>query len=250
MFGTDRSTTTSPDKARSLRGVRILNDLEPRELALLAAECDWRSYARNDIIFSAGQGGTRGDVVFVVAGSVRLARPTGPNGRIAYVDVNAGGQFGETGILGLDDSDLAAIAREDTLIALLPEARFSELLARQESVSRALLFQYAKLLRAREAASEAASGSQPGATGVQRVYAELLALAEPQAPGGAAGEAHGGLFVARLPRHRELADRLSTTEEVVAGAIAELVRLEIAERDYPGLRIRNEAALRRICDSR
>jgi CRP/FNR family transcriptional regulator, cyclic AMP receptor protein len=249
MFGTDRVAQISPDKARSLRGIRILADLEPKELALLAAECHWRSHARNDIIFSAGQGGTRGDVVFVVSGSVRLARPSGPNGRISYVDIHAGGQFGETAILGLDDSDLAAIAREDALIALLPETHFSELLARQESVSRALLFQYAKLLRAREAATEAASESRPGATGAQRVYAELLALAEPRGPASGAG-GQGDLFVARLPRHRELADRLSTTEEVVAGAIAELVRLEIAERDYPGLRIKNEAALHRICESR
>lgn len=246
MFGTDRSAQSSPENTRSLRGIRILADVEPRELALLSAECDWRSYARNDIIFSAGQGGTRGDVVFVVSGVVRLARPTGAAGRISYVDVFAGGQFGETGILGLDDGDLTAIAREDTLIALLPEGRFSELLSRQESVSRALLFQYAKMLRSREAATGAASEAQPGATGAQRVYAELLALAEPRAQ----GDARGGLIVPRLPRHRELADRLSTTEEVVAGAIAELVRLEIAERDYPGLWVKNEAALRRICESR
>ena len=245
MFGTDRSTQSSPENTRSLRGIRILADVEPRELTLLAAECDWRSYARNDIIFSAGQGGTRGDVVFVVQGAVRLARPTGTAGRISYVDVFAGGQFGETGILGLDDGDLTAIAREDTLIALLPEARFSELLSHQESVSRALLLQYAKMLRSREAAAGAASEAQPGATGAQRVYAELLALAEPRAQ----GDARGGLIVPRLPRHRELADRLSTTEEVVASAIAELVRLEIAEHDYPELWVKNEAALRRICQS-
>ncbi|HUD52977.1 cyclic nucleotide-binding domain-containing protein [Parvibaculum sp.] len=251
MFGTDRSTHSSPDKARSLRGIRILGDLEPKELALLAAECDWRSYARNDVVFSAGQGGTLGEVVFVVSGAIRLARPTGPNGRISYVDIQAGGQFGETGILGLDDDDLTAIARDDTLLALLPEARFSELLGRQESVSRALLCQYAKLLRAREAAAGTAEDTRPGSTGAQRVYAELLALAEPRGPAqGATGEAQGGLFVPRLPRHRELADRLSTTEEVVAAAIAELVRLDIAERDYPGLRIKNEASLRGLCGTR
>jgi hypothetical protein len=85
----------------------------------------------------------------------------------------------------------------------------------------------------------------PGATGSQRVYGELLALGEPRV---AAGEARPGLFIARLPRHRELADRLSTTEEVVAGAIAELVRLGIAEREYPGLLVSDEAALRSLCE--
>src|SRR5690606_12680868 len=117
---------------------------------------------------------------------------------------------------------LTAMAREDCVLAAMPEPVFVELLGREESVSRALLCQYAGLLRQRDAASAAASDNVPGATGSQRIYAELLALGEPRTA--SSGE-KPGLFIARLPRHRELADRLSTTEEVVAGAIAELVRL-------------------------
>lgn len=242
MFGRDRLGQPAAANGRTLRGIRIFRDLGPRELALIAAECSWRTFSRNDIILSAGQGSGR-DVHLVAAGSVRLARPTGPNGRIAYTDIEAGGQFGEMSIFGVPDGDLTAIARDDTVLAILPEDRFVELLSREESVSRALLCQYAQLLRAREAASVAASEGKPGLTGPQRVYAELLALAEPR-PGGE------GLFVPRLPRHRELADRLSTTEEVVASAIAELVRLGLAERDYPGLAIKDEAAMRRLCEIR
>lgn len=244
MFGRERPGQPAATKARSLRDIRIFRDLAPRELSLLGAECHWRDIARNDIILSAGQGATLGDVHFVVSGSVRLARPTGPNGRIAYTDIEAGGQFGEAAIFGVDDGDLTAIAREETLLATMPEERFAELLSREESVSRSLLCQYAQLLRAREAAASAASEGRPGLTGAQRVYAELLALSEPR------GEGRSGLFVARLPRHRELADRLSTTEEVVASAIAELVRLGIAERDYPGLLIKDETAMRRLCEIR
>lgn len=247
MFGTDRSGRPAPAKARSLRGINVFQDLAPRELALLAAECTWRRFARNDVILSAGQGGTRGDVYFVVSGSVRLARSTGLNGRVTYTDIGAGGQFGESSIFGVDDIDLTAIARDETLLAIMPEERFIDLLSREESVSRSLLCQYAQLLRTREAAGSAVSEGRPGLTGAQRVYAELLALAEPRA---ADGERAGELFVPRLPRHRELADRLSTTEEVVAGAIAELVRLGLAERDYPGLAISDEAAVRHLCESR
>jgi CRP-like cAMP-binding protein len=244
MFGTDRHHQSTEAKAGGLRDIRIFVDLSPKELALLASECRWSKFARGDVVLSAGQGAV-GEVMFVVRGSVRLARPTGPNGRIAYTDIEAGCQFGEMSLFGVNDGDLTAMAREDGVLATMPETVFVELLGREESVSRALLCQYATLLRLREAAAGAASEEMPGATGTQRVYGELLALGEPRT---ASGDARPGLFIARLPRHRELADRLSTTEEVVAGAIAELVRLGLAEREYPGLLISDEAALRSLCE--
>jgi CRP-like cAMP-binding protein len=244
MFGTDRHHQSPQDKAGGLRDIRIFVDLSPKELALLASECRWSKFSRGDIIVSAGQGVT-GEVMFVARGSVRLARPTGPSGRIAYTDIEAGNQFGEMSLFGVSDNDLTAMAREDGVLAIMPEAVFVELLGREESVSRALLCQYATLLRLREATAGAASDEMPGATGTQRVYGEVLALGEPRM---ASGTIKPGLFIARLPRHRELADRLSTTEEVVAGAIAELVRLGLAEREYPGLLVTDEAALRSLCE--
>jgi len=125
----------------------------------------------------------------------------------------------------------------------MKEDRFAELLSREESVSRALLCQYARLLRGQEAMGPSSVSAGDGAvegTGAQRLYIELLALAEPHVD----KNGKDALLIARLPRHRILADRISTTEEAVARAIAELVRSGIAERDYPGLVIRDEAALR------
>jgi len=251
MFGeAERGTSAMPEKAHSLRGIRILSDLAPRELALLAAECAWRTFARDDIIMSPSQDAARGEILFVAYGSVRLARPTGPNGRIVYRDIAAGGQFGEMSLFGIDETDMAAVARDETLLAAMPEQRFLQLLAREESVSRSLLCQYARLLREREAAG-AAETRADGATDTQRLYAELLALAEPRPSMSLPGEDRtGSLFIARLPRHRELADRLSITEQIVAAAIADLVRMDIAEREYPGLVIKDEAALRRLCEER
>jgi CRP-like cAMP-binding protein len=242
MLQTDRHPQTAADNARSLRDIRIFADLAPKELALLAAECAWHHFNNGDVVQSAGRGDTHGEVMFVVCGSVRLARPMGPSGRIVYKDVEAGGQFGEMSLFGVNEDDLTVISREDSVLAVMHEATFMDLLGREESVSRALLCQYATLLRLRENAT--AAEEIPGATGAQRVYGELLSLAEPRA---AAGDKGPGLFVARLPRHRELADRLSTTEEVVAAAIAELVRRGIAQRDYPGLFIADEIALRGLC---
>jgi CRP/FNR family cyclic AMP-dependent transcriptional regulator len=236
-----RSMTT--DGSRSLSDIRMFSGLAPRELALLAAECEWRDVSRNEIICSTAQGASPDGVIFVVRGAVRLARPVGAAGRIAYVDVAEGGQFGEMAIFGVADPDLTALAREDGTVATLSGQRFLELLAREESVSRALLCQYAGLLRRHEEMSKTPTDQANEGTGAQRVYAELLALAEPSSAEGGAGALH----IARLPRHRELADRVATTEEVVARAIAELVRAGIAARDYPGLVVKDEAALRALC---
>jgi CRP-like cAMP-binding protein len=237
----------APDCTRSLAGIRILSSLSARELALLAVECEWRAISCNDIILNLAQGGGMNGVTFVVEGSVRLARSIGGAGRIAYTDIGTGGQFGEMAVFGVTETDLTALAREDGLIATLSENRFLELLSREESVSRALLCQYARLLRERETGARPADpGDRHGeGTGAQRVYRELLALAEPHRdPDG--GEC---LRIDRLPRHRALAARVDTTEEAVARAIAELVRRGIASRDYPGLVVTDEAALRALCET-
>ncbi|MES1989433.1 MAG: Crp/Fnr family transcriptional regulator [Pseudomonadota bacterium] len=244
MFSNDHQNQRAQDVIGGLREIRIFADLAPKELALLASECGWRRFSRGDIIMSAGA--ENDDVWLVVRGAVRLARTTGPDGRIAYLDIEAGGQFGEMSLFGVDDAELTAIANEDCVLAVMAETIFVELLGREESVSRALLCQYARQLRQRDAASVAASVSIPGATPIQRVYSELLALGETRL---AIGDTEGGLLIARMPRHRELADRLSTTEAVVAGAIAELVRLGIAKREYPGLFISDEKALKSLCKS-
>ena len=243
MFISERHENSTQEMAGGLRDINIFSDLSPKELALLAAECVWQKFSRGDIIVSAGQGAGDREVCFVVRGGVRLARPTSVDGRIAYSDIEAGGQFGEMSFFGVEDSGLTVIAREDCVLAVMPEDVFVEVLGREESVSRALLTQYARLLRQRDAASVAASTSVPGTTATQRIYGELLALGEPRLLNAGAKP---GLFIARLPRHRELADRLSTTEEVVASAIADLIRLGIAEREYPGLLIIDEAAMRNL----
>lgn len=243
--GVQAGRDIAPDHTRSLAGIQILASLHQRELALLAVECEWQTVSRNDIILNLAQGSGMNGVIFVVEGAVRLARSMGSAGRIAYTDVDAGGQFGEMAAFGVTEADLTAVAREDGLIAILSESRFLELLAREESVSRALLCQYARLLRERETGVPPSdSGNRQGeGTGAQRVYRELLALAEPHRdPDGCEC-----LRIDRLPRHRALAARVDTTEEVVARAIAELVRRGIASRDYPGLVVTDEAALRSMC---
>lgn len=248
MFGGISQGEQAQGSGRSLARIAILSDLPRKELALLSTECEWREMTGEEIVLSSSAGDVLEGVVFVVAGTVRLARPNGLTGQVDYLDVAAGGQFGEMAVFGIPDPDLTVVAREDGLLAILPQTRFEELLTREESVSRALLFQYAHRLRSgRDAEPDDRSSSDGSLSGEQRVYGELISLAEPRA--GDEGKP-GGLFVARLPRHRELASRLFTTEEVVARAIAGLVRDGVAVREYPGLFIRDEQILRHLYEDK
>ncbi|MEQ8299356.1 MAG: Crp/Fnr family transcriptional regulator [Parvibaculaceae bacterium] len=241
--GSSRNATAG-GQARTLAGIGILAGLPQRELSLLAVECIWRAVVPNEILLNLMQGDTLDGVTFVVSGGVRLARSVGDGGRVVYTDVNAGGQFGEMSTFGVAETDLTVVAREEGLVASLSEARFLDLLSREESVSRSLLCQYARLLREREVSGLREGAPAVEGTGAQRVYGELLALAEPHKN----GDGQECLRIAKLPRHRELAARLDTTEEVVARAIADLVREGIAVRDYPGLIVGDRTALLSLCE--
>ena len=241
--GAGNGRSMSADHARTLSGIGILAGLPQRELSLLAVECAWRKVDAGEILLNIGQGDTLDGVTFVVRGGVRLARNLGDGGRIAYTDVSEGGHYGEMGAFGVAETDLTVVAREEGLVATLAEARFLDLLSREESVSRSLLCQYARLLRAKETSDFGTARPVPEGTGAQRVYGELLALAEPHED----EEGRERLRIARLPRHRELAARVDTTEEVVARAIADLVREGIAVRDYPGLIVADRSALLALC---
>ena len=56
----------------SLASIHILSSLTPRELALLAVECRWRSLSRNEIILNQAQGDELDGVIFVVLAAIVL----------------------------------------------------------------------------------------------------------------------------------------------------------------------------------
>ena len=119
------------------------------------------------------------------------------------------------------------VAAESTLVAVLPSARFIELLREHGEVTFALLQRLTGMVRMGDV--RIMELSTLAAT--QRVYAELLRMARPDA-------AVPSLWVIHpLPPLREIASRISTTRETVARALSQLYPTGLVRRKGKSLYI-------------
>lgn len=203
----------------------------------LLERCEIRAYSQGDVILplAAGEGG---EVAFVLAGSVRVGAAPGETGRIEWEDLEQGGYYGALSAFDPRCPLGSVIAREDCTLAILPAAEFIAALKRNGRTAVALLRDMAaRLARAAHRDARLASGNH-----IQRVFAELLELAEPSR------DRENVWVVDPMPKHRELADRAETTEERAAAAVAHLIHAGLARRRYPAFEILDRARVRALCD--
>lgn len=213
------------DIATCLGGHPVFNGLAARALSRLAASASLLRLTAGETSNVLEHGGT---VLFAIEGLVRIS--TLADGRVGFVDVEAGGDFAfDLAIAGQNAPPHALLAMQDSVVVLAPAA--TVVAAAQSSAAAA--FAMARLMADRLIASSAA---EPGP--LQMVFRDLLRTARP------IGESRWSLDP--MPRHRELAARAGVTEDAAAAAIAHLVRLGVARRRYPALDIEDRDALQRL----
>ena len=124
----------------------------------------------------------------------------------------AGSYFGELAAIDNQPRSASVVAVEDSLIAIMPAQTFIDLLNNRAEVT----FHVAKRLAEIVRLSDQRIMELSTLAATQRVYAELLRMAEPDT-------AVPGLWVIRpLPPVREIASRVSTTRETAARALGQL----------------------------
>ena len=111
----------------------------------------------------------------------------------------------------------------DTDVVTLDAEAFRELFQRRPALTRALAQYFARAL-----VMERSQLSPEDLSPERRVFAALLEFVERDAVTGA-------WRVARMPKHRELAEKADADEAAAASAIAHLIQEGVARRDYPGL---------------
>ena len=221
----------------SLAIVPLLADLNANARDKLLRVCEIRRYAQGDVILPLAMG-NEGEVAFVLEGAVRVGASSGETGRIEFEDLPAGGYYGALSAFDPRCPIGSVIAREDCMLAILPAGEFIATLKRNGRTAVALLKDMAaRLARAQKRDARLASGNH-----IQRVFAELLELAEPSR------ENADVWIVNPMPKHRELADRAETTEESAAAAVAHLIHAGLARRRYPAFEILDRARVRALCD--
>ncbi len=214
---------------RSLAGIDMFDGLDGEERKRLEERCHWRRFSSGQTILERGSDSR--DVLFIVQGAVNIVNFSHSGREIAYANLGAGESFGELAAIDGQPRSASVVATEPTLVAVLSAERFLDLLKERASVTFRMLTRLATMVRSGDV--RIMELSTLAAT--QRVYAELLRMAKPDAAG-------TGLHVIHpLPPLREVASRVSTTRETVARAMGQLYPSGIIRRKGRSLYIMDRA---------
>ena len=221
----------SADSSRSLAVIRMFKGLDDKARRTLEDKCRWRWVKTGERIVE--QGSETSEVFFVVEGSVNIVNTAISGREVAFANLPAGEFFGELSAIDGEPRSATAVAAEPSLVAFMPSTLFLKVLQERVEVTFELLLRLARMVRAGDV--RIMELSTLAAT--QRVYAELLRMAQPDA-------AVPSLWVVRpLPPLREIAGRVSTTRETVARAMSQLYSNGLLRRKGRNLYLMDRAKL-------
>lgn len=197
-----------------------------------------RAFTAGETIVSLGQY-DGGEFYFVLRGKLKAAFADETTRAMLIEEVPQGRFFGLADAV----ADAAAGAAErltltaesDSAVISIESGPFRSIVAQRPSLTRALMHYFARSLSAY--GFKEAAGESP----VRRVFAVLMEHVERDA-------VTGEWRIARMPKHRELAERAGTDETVAATAVAQLIQEGVASRDYPGLIITDMAEFSRLAN--
>jgi CRP-like cAMP-binding protein len=221
----------TPHSVMSLAVISMLQRLSDEERGGLERKCIFRRIAANTVVLDRF---TPSDAVyFMVSGTARVVHYVADHQEITIATVSAGDTIGEISAIDGLGRSATVVAEDDCVVAELPREEFHALMTRRGDVALELLHRWAATIRGlSEKVSHLSVGSPD-----QRVYSELVRLARVERLG-------GERWVIRdLPNHQELAQWAQTSREVVAGALAQLLRRGVAERRTKVLYINDYKAL-------
>ena len=224
----------SQEPPRRLDGIRLLSRLSPEALSEIAQRCRWREFSTDTEILDRDSEDR--DVYFVVRGGVQIVNYSLSGRKIALAKITAGGYFGELAAIDGRPRSAGVIALDDCLLATMAPAAFDQLVLDYPELAMHLLRRLARIIRACD--DRIMDLSTLGA--VQRVYIELLGLAE-RDPAGS-----GSWVIWPMPAQREIASQASTTRETVTRAISQLVAEGLVARKGKSLYIRDRGLLENL----
>jgi CRP-like cAMP-binding protein len=213
------------EASRTLAGIRLFEDLDEAERRRLENRCTWRRYGAGETVLERGSESR--EVLFIVEGAVNILNFSLSGREVAYATLTAGECFGELAAIDAQPRSASVVAIEKTLAAVLASEEFLALLKERAEVTFKVLQRLTSMVRMGDV--RIMELSTLAAT--QRVFAELLRMAKPDA-------AVPKLWVIHpLPPLREIASRISTTRETVARALSQLYPTGLIRRKGKSLYI-------------
>lgn len=131
-----------------LRAVPLFRELNRRELQAVVQLIEIRKYSTGDVIFEQG---APGDGVYVVLkGCVEVIRKDGEDGeKVLLAQSESGSFFGETALLEDVPRTAAAVATEDTRLALFPRDALHQLAEQRPHLGVKVAIQLARIVAER-----------------------------------------------------------------------------------------------------
>ncbi|EKV30698.1 cAMP-binding protein [Caenispirillum salinarum AK4] len=238
---------------RSLAAIDLLRAIPAERLRAVEARCQWRETRPGDVVFELDD--PTAAVFFIVRGKLRIViRRDGPDDAdraapaegadavpesslselVTLAEFTSGDTFGELAAVDGRPRSARAVALDNGLLAILPREDFLDLVEAHPPLAMALLRRFAGFIRSLNRRVHSLSTLTPR----QRVFMELVRLAEPRAVG------DGTWAVDPLPAHGDIAGWVGADRETVAAAVGQLAREGLVERRHKTLIIRDLARLR------
>ncbi len=218
---------------RSLAGIKLLAEVTVAERAALEQHAVFRRYMAGEQIIDR-QSDSR-DMFCVVRGTARVVVYSVSGREVSFDDIDAGGYFGELAALDSRPRSASVVALTNTVVAALSPAVLERVLLEHPKIALALMRRLTLVIR--QATERIVDLSTLGAN--NRVYAELLRLAKPNAKD--AGKTN---VIRPVPIHGDIAARVSTTRETVARALSELGKKQLVVKEGSSLIIKDIKRLR------
>ena len=232
-------TSTLQPSSLGLRQIDLLQGLAAARLDAIGRQCAWRPYDAGQRLV-AREDGDR-DLRFIVAGTVRVTTYSSGGRETSFRELAAGTSFGELAAIDGRPRSADVVALTPGLLASMPPAAFRELLREEWIVNERVLVRLADLARGLvDRVLELSTLSVQ-----QRVCMELLRIARSGSGSGAAGRE---LRIEPVPKHVELANRVSTYRELVTRELSALAKAGVLVREGGALVVRDPVRLQRMAE--
>ena len=207
----------------SLGGISLLSDLPEKALGEISKRCSCRKFATGEQILDRQSDSC--DLYFIVEGRARVVIYSFSGREVTFDDREAGDYFGELAALDGEPRSANVVALEETVVAILSQDGFLQMLMTYPQVTVRILKNLAKIVRI--STDRIMDLSTLGAN--NRVHAELLRLAMSNV------DDDNMARISPIPIHGDIASRVSTTRETVARVFSDLTREKILQRDRDAL---------------
>ncbi len=218
-------------EGNSLAANALFAGFDSAELKRIERACIWRKCRPGDQVLTRDSRSR--DIIFVVAGEVRIVNFSLTGREVAYAEVRAGGYFGELAAIDGEPRSANVVAYKECLLACLSPVEFRNVLVQHPEVGVRVLEKLARIVRICD--DRIMDLATLGAH--QRVYRELakLIIEDPVRP--------NSWLIYPSPTQAAIAAKASTTRETVARVMSQLTSAGILERKTKTLYVRDRERL-------